>query len=464
VVFEGSVPVEGGGGEVEVAAAGGLLSGDLGVLVGGGDVEEQCAEAAGALGGVLADGVGAEVEVVADGAGGGAPAGAAAVAAVDGGQGKVLVLLQRVGPAEGGGGGHGAVHAGDLAQPQVRFEVREGVSGCCFAGALVGEHGEQGGGEVLGDARLGHPRQHGGGELAQLGGAGGLAEDLADEGVGEEEVARGEATLRGDGARALAAVGGPEHVEDVRGEGLGVERGAGFEMGADGGGHRARGGELRGAERRPLPRRITGVVGGDLAGGAHELLEVHAGLGDHGVLADVGAEDGAGEVEHGGRGVGSVAEGGGGGDGGEVDAAGCDLVQDQAQASQQHAHVRTLRAVVGVELVEDQVAQRGGGGFPEGTVGAAQQQLVEHLVVRQQHVRCRAADHLAVGDERVRGNEGGGLVGGLPGVEGGGKPAVGGVLGEELREAPGLVVRERVHRVEDQRFDPAGLGLLRAGG
>src|SRR5699024_6905415 len=145
-----------------------------------------------------------------------------------------------------------------------------------------------------------------------------------------------------------------------------------------------------------------------------ELFEVHAGLGDHGVLADVGAEDGAGEVEHGGRGIGPVAEGGGSGDGSEVDAAGCDLVQDQAQASQQHAHVGALGAVVGVELVEDQVAQRGGGSLPEGTVGAAQQQLVEHLVVRQQNVRGATPDHLAVGDERVRGDDSGGLVGGLP--------------------------------------------------
>src|SRR5699024_4852666 len=115
VVLEGSVPVEGGGGEVEVAAAGGLFRGDLGVIVGGGDIEEQGAEAAGAFGGVLADRVGAQVEVVADGAGGGAPAGAAAVAAVDGGQGEVLVLVQRIGPAESGGRGHGAIDAGDLA-------------------------------------------------------------------------------------------------------------------------------------------------------------------------------------------------------------------------------------------------------------------------------------------------------------------------------------------------------------
>src|SRR5699024_4117684 len=154
--------------------------------------------------------------------------------------------------------------------------------------------------------------------------------------------------------------------------------------------------------------------------------------------ADVGAEDGAGEVEHGGGGVGAVAEGGGGGDGGEVDAAGRDLVEDQSHASQQHAHVRALCAVVGVELIQHQVAERRGGGFPQGPVGAAQQQLVEHLVVRQQHVRGAAADHLAVGDERVRGDDGGGFVGGLAGVERGGEALVGGGVGEELREAAGL--------------------------
>jgi hypothetical protein len=65
---------------------------------------------------------------------------------------------------------------------------------------------------------------------------------------------------------------------------------------------------------------------------------------------------------------------------------------------------------------------------------------------------------------RVRGDDGGGVVGGLAGVERGGEALVGGGVGEELREAPGLVVRERVHRVEDQRLDPADPGLLRAGG
>src|SRR5699024_815918 len=167
-----------------------------------------------------------------------------------------------------------------------------------------------------------------------------------------------------------------------------------------------------------------------------------------------------GEVEHGGGGVGPVAESGGGGDRGEVHAARRDLVQDQSQAPQQHAHIGALRTVVGVELVEHQIAQRGGGGFPERPVGAAQQQLVEHLVVRQQHVRGGAADHLAVGDEPVRGDDGGGLAGRLPGVQRGGEALVGGGLGEDLREAAGLVVGQRVHRVEDQRLDPADPGLL----
>src|SRR5699024_4633953 len=150
--------------------------------------------------------------------------------------------------------------------------------------------------------------------------------------------------------------------------------------------------------------------------------------------------DGAGEVEHGGGGIGPVAEGGGGGDGGEVHAAGRDLVQDQAQAAQQHAHIRALRSVVGVELIQHQVAQRRGGGFPQGPVGAAQQQLIEHLVVRQQHVRGGAADHLAVGDEPVRGDDGGGLAGRLPGVQRGGEALVRGGVGEDLRETAGLVV------------------------
>ena len=346
----------------------------------------------------------------------------------------------------------------------MRLEVGEGVAGRVLAGAFVGEHGEQGGGEVLRGPGTGHPRQHARGELAQLGGAGRRAQDLADERVGEQEVTRGEPAPSGEGARALLAVGGPEHVQDVGGESVGVQRGAGFEMRADGGGHRVRSGERRGAERGLLPRRTACVRGGSLAGGAHELLEVHAGLGDHGVLADVGAEDGAGEVEHGGGGVGPVAESGGGGDRGEVHAARRDLVQDQAQAPQQHAHIGALRTVVGVELVEHQIAQRGGRRFPERPVGAAQQQLVEHLVVRQQHVRGGAADHLAVGDEPVRGDDGGGLAGRLPGVQRGGEALVRRGLGEDLREAAGLVVGERVHRVEDQRLDPADPGLLRAGG
>src|SRR5699024_12208191 len=103
----------------------------------GGDVQEEGAEARVLLRGVLADGVGAQVEVVADGARGGAPAGAAAVAAEDRGQGEALVLRGGIGPGEGGGGGDGAVHAGDLPQPQVRFEVREGVPRCVLAGAFV---------------------------------------------------------------------------------------------------------------------------------------------------------------------------------------------------------------------------------------------------------------------------------------------------------------------------------------
>src|SRR5699024_838173 len=325
VAPDGAVPVQGGGVEVEIAAAGGFLGRDLRVLLSGGDVQEEGPEAAVLLRGGLADGVGAEVEVVADGAGGGAPAGAAAVAAVDRGQGEVLVLGEGVRPEEGGGGGDGAVHAGDLPQPQVRFEVREGVPRRVLAGPFVGERGEQRGHDVASLGGVGRPREDGGGELAELGGAGGLAKEVSDEGMGEEQVAGGVPVLGSDGAGFVLARGAPERVEQVGGEGVGVDRLPRFEMAADGGSHRGRGGPALGAEHTPLPRVDACSAEDLLPGGADELLEVHAGLGDHGVLADAGAEDGAGEVEHGGGGIGPVAEGGGGGDGGELHAAGCDL-------------------------------------------------------------------------------------------------------------------------------------------
>ena len=101
------------------------------------------------------------------------------------------------------------------------------------------------------------------------------------------------------------------------------------------------------------------------------LVEVGAGLGDDGAGGQVGSEDIAGEGEHPG-GVCAIAEGGGGGHGarGAERGGGEGLLagvvgaqvgaQGQAQAPQQHGDVGALGAVVGVELVEDQVGERPG--------------------------------------------------------------------------------------------------------
>src|SRR5699024_6259624 len=161
-----------------------------------------------------------------------------------------------------------------------------------------------------------------------------------------------------------------------------------------------------------------------------------AGFGDDGVGSDLGAEDGAGELEHGVGGGGTVSEGGGGCDRGDVHAAGGGGLEDHVEASQEHADVGSLGAVVGVELIEHQVAQGRAGGFPERPVGAAKQQLVEHLVVGEHDVRDAAADHLPVGDEAVLGDDCRRAVGGLPRVEGGRDALVGGVLGDRLRKTP----------------------------
>ena len=154
--------------------------------------------------------------------------------------------------------------------------------------------------------------------------------------------------------------------------------------------------------------------------------------------------------------------------------------QGQAQAPQQHGDVGALGAVVGVELIEDQVGQGGGRGPPQLAVLGAQEQLVEHLVVGEQDVRRVVADGVAVGDEGFRGDA---LVrpgGGVAGVDGGAHPRQGGVGGDEAGQAAGLVRGQGVHGVEDEGLDAGdppgagaqhvvedgveeGLGLARAG-
>ena len=107
---------------------------------------------------------------------------------------------------------------------------------------------------------------------------------------------------------------------------------------------------------------------GHLAVRGGPLVEVGAGLGDDGARGQVGSKDIAGEGEHL-RGVSAVAEGGGGrhrahraergrGEGLLAGVVGGQVgAQGQAQAPQQHGDVGALGAVVGVELVEDQVGE-----------------------------------------------------------------------------------------------------------
>ena len=136
-------------------------------------------------------------------------------------------------------------------------------------------------------------------------------------------------------------------------------------------------------------------------------------------------------------------------------------LQREAEAPQQHRHIGALRAIVGVKLVEDEVLQRLCALRPDPRVRLAQQQLVEHLVVRQQDVRRAAAHDRAVGDQAVRAHPrafGAELAGEQPG----GHAAERGVRRDELREALRLVVGERVHRIEDQRLHPADAARLGA--
>src|SRR5699024_11811906 len=81
-----------------------------------------------------------------------------------------------------------------------------------------------------------------------------------------------------------------------------------------------------------------------------------------------------------------------------------EVLQPQTQPAQQQGHVGSLGAVVGVELIEHDVLQRVGGELPHQLVGVPKQQLIEHLVVRQQDVRRVLAHGVPVGDQQLLGD------------------------------------------------------------
>ena len=136
-------------------------------------------------------------------------------------------------------------------------------------------------------------------------------------------------------------------------------------------------------------------------------------------------------------------------------------LQKQPQPPQQQRHVRALRAVIRVELIEHHIPQRIGRLRHHLLLSRAQQQLVEHLVVGEQNVRWillhRGArldnpmlrDRISTGGLRIR----------LAGVLA--RPNRQRGLRNELRQTRGLVIGQRVHRVQDNRLDTrlARLGM-----
>ena len=116
--------------------------------------------------------------------------------------------------------------------------------------------------------------------------------------------------------------------------------------------------------------------------------------------------------------------------------------------------------VVRVKFIENHVLKAQSALFPERSVFVAQQQLVEHLVVGEQDVRCCVADDATIIDQPRRAHlRSFGVL--LSGIDGSGYCAERLVSCEELGETFGLVLGQRVHWVEDQCFHAGHAGLPR---
>src|SRR5699024_11725518 len=118
--------------------------------------------------------------------------------------------------------------------------------------------------------------------------------------------------LGGGGVGVLVAA--PESVEHVAGERIGVGLASRCQVRADRSLHR--GVDEGGGDEQGAAALACGGEGID--GGGDELLEGDAGFGDERVGSVLGAEDGTGDLEQSVGGVGTVTEGGGGCDRGEV--------------------------------------------------------------------------------------------------------------------------------------------------
>ena len=138
--------------------------------------------------------------------------------------------------------------------------------------------------------------------------------------------------------------------------------------------------------------------------------------------------------------------------------------QPVLEATYQAGEIGALGAIERVDLIDDQELEGLGVVVaPQVLVLRAKQQVVEHLVVREQDVWWVLAHRVTVCDELLAGHHHRGRVLLLADVETRCDLATrrSGVV-DELGESPCLVSRQRVHRVDEDRFDAGGALLLDA--
>ena len=133
-----------------------------------------------------------------------------------------------------------------------------------------------------------------------------------------------------------------------------------------------------------------------------------------------------------------------------------------AEAAEEHGDIGALRSVVGVELVEHHEPKRVGLiARPQVAVLTPQQQEVEHFVVGEKDVRRVVAECLAAVDEVVGPHRAVRTV--LPDVEAGRQAGETFVFRQQAGDSTGLIRRERVHGIEDERLDAGPVRCLLAG-
>ena len=136
------------------------------------------------------------------------------------------------------------------------------------------------------------------------------------------------------------------------------------------------------------------------------------------------------------------------------------------EATQQAGQVSTLGPIEGVELIDDDVAQRFWVGLvvlPEGLGIGLDEEVIQHFVVGQQDVGRVAAQGGLIGDDFVWPHLGGGLVVLVADVEASGDLALErwGVV-DETGDAFGLVGGQGIHGVDQNSFDAGVADLLAA--